>query len=275
VLLKRVVSPLAAALGLVGVVACLAGAYAVWRAGARLDRANERVFAVLDTGLASARDRVRGVRDRVRESRITTARITEGLRDRAGQKVTGRLAAQLEIERRAETLAGHLRTADLWLEASADSVRGVQQVLELGNSVGAPVDPAGLEDVVVLLTSLRGKLLQAEQAVDGIREFTAAGEGESDESRFARVTKLLARILLTIGEVDARLDEAVGRLTEVQAGAQQWKARASRCIVLATVGSYLLLAWIAAGQAALCLCGRKGCRRSRTSADAGGTNAGE
>ena len=171
--------------------------------------------------------------------------------------------SRLEIESRAEKLAGHLQTADSWLETSAESIRSVQQVLELGNSIGAPLDPASLEEVLENITSLRSTLQQTERTVDGIREFTANKEGESEENRLSRVTKLLGRILVTIGEIDTRLEETVTRLSELQADARQLKATTSGYILVTTIGCYVLLAWIAAGQAALCLWGWTNCCPSR------------
>jgi hypothetical protein len=261
---KRIVALLAVVLGLIGTAACLAGGYAVWRLGARLEQANDRAFAVLDRRLATAQDRVRGVQERVRESRLTAARILDRLRERAGDQVNERLASRLDIDARADTLAGHLRTADLWLETATESVRGVRELLELGDLVGAPAYSTAVDDAAAQLAALRAKVLQAKQAVDQIREILTPAEGESEEGRFARVSNLLARILVTVGEIDTRLDECVNRLAEAQAAAGRWEARASRCIAWTTAGCYLVLAWVAAGQAALCVCGGKRIRRSRT-----------
>jgi len=215
--------------------------------------------------LASAQDRVRSVQKRVRESRITTTEIGQSLRDWGTRKTKERLVSQFEIESRAEKLAGHLQTADSWLEISTESVRSVQQVLELGNSMGASLDPASLEEVLEKLTALRSTLQQSERTVDEIREF-AVNKGESDEKRLSRVTKLLGRIVVTIGEIDTRLEEPVTRLSELQTDARQLKTRISHYIFLTALGGSLVLAWIAAGQAALCLCGWKSCCRSRPSA---------
>jgi chromosome segregation ATPase len=262
---RRVAALLALAFGFLGVVACLAGIYVVWLLGSRLEQANKTVFAMVDKGLASAQERVRGVQKRVQESKITSTEIAQRLRDWSARKAEERLVSQFEIESRAEKLAGYLHTADSWLETSIESVRGAQQVLELGNLVGVSVDPTSLEQVVEKLTSLRSTLQQTEETVDGIRKFAANMEGESEENRLSRVTKLVARILLTISELDTRLEEPVTRLSELQTDARQLQARTSNYILLTTIGCYLLLAWIAAGQAALFLCGWKNCCGSRSS----------
>jgi len=69
-----------------------------------------------------------------------------------------------------------------------------------------------------------------------------------------------------VTEVDTRLEESAARLSELQTDAQQLKARTSNYILLTIGGCYLLLAWIAAGQSALCMCGWKNCFRSPSSA---------
>jgi len=265
-LFKRVVWLLSLAFGFLGVTACMAGVYAVWSLGSRLERGNDKVFAMIDKGLASSQERVRGVQMRVKESKIATTEIDQNLRDRLTKRAKEGLGSQLDIESRAEKLAGHLRTADSWLETSTESIRSVQQVLEVGNSVGAPLDPASLEEVLEKLTTVRSALQQSERTVDQIREFTASKEGESEENRVSRLTKLLGRILVRMGEIDTRLEESVTRLAKLRTAARQLNAGVSSYIMLITIGGYLVLAWIVAGQAALWLCGWKNCCRNRSSA---------
>jgi chromosome segregation ATPase len=264
-LFKQVVALLALVAGFLGVVACLAGVYPVWLAGSRLDQTNERIFATLDRGLASAQDRVRGVQGRLRESRIRTNEIAQNIRDWSTSKAKERLVSALEIERRAERLAGGLRTTDQWLESLTESIRAIQQLLELEALVGAPVDPASLNNMLEQFTSIRGVLDEVERSINGVREFAVHRPGESEENRLSRVFKLLASMELTAGAIDTRLEDLANRLSQIQADARQLKARITKYILLTILGSYLVLAWIAAGQAALSLCGWKSCCRSRSS----------
>ena len=209
-MLKRVAAFLALVLGLLGVVACCAGVYAVWLVGSRLERANETVFAAIDRGLAAVEDRVRGVRQRVAESKITTSEVTQKLREWTTKKGKDRLVARFEVESRTEKLAGNLHMADVWLGTSAESVRDTQRLLELGQRLGAGADPASLDEVLERLLCARGKLQEAERAVVELREFATGNVGESEESRLARAAKILARILVTLGEVEPRLEAKRG-----------------------------------------------------------------
>jgi hypothetical protein len=254
-LIKKVLALLALMFGLLGVLACVAGIYAVWRLKSRLDHANEKVFTALDKGLTHARDRVCAVQKRVQDSKITTSEIVEVLRDWTTRKLQERLTAQAALESRVEKLDGYLQTADAWLETASESIRGAGQVLELSQSLGAPVDPALLVALFEKLTWLRTTIQQTEQTVKQIREFTAVKEDE--ENRLARLTKLLGRTLVTVGEMDTRLEEAATRLAQMRDSEQQLQARTGKYLLLASIACCLLLVWIAAGQVALCLAGWK------------------
>src|SRR5438105_794586 len=115
--MNRVAGILAVVLGVLGVAGCAAGAYCVWLVASRLDRANDTVFEAIDRGLGAVQDRVPVVQQRVRDSKVTTAEITEAVRGWAGKKVQDRVVSELEIERRVEKLSGQLQAADLRLEA--------------------------------------------------------------------------------------------------------------------------------------------------------------
>src|SRR5262245_18858965 len=240
-LFNRLAGILALSFGLVGVTGCAAGAYCVWLVWSRLDRANGKFFDAIDRGLGAVQDRVPVVQQRVKDAKFTTAEITDAVRGWAGKKIQERIVTQLEIEGRVETLSGQLQAAALRLDASTEAVLDVRQVIELGQSLGASVDPASTDEVLDQLALLRGKVQQAQQTVDEVRRFAAPGEGESLEDRLVRVAGLLARILLTLSDADRRLDDFAARLSEVRADARQLKERTSRYLLLGSVACYALL----------------------------------
>jgi hypothetical protein len=261
---KRILALLALVFGFLGLIACLAGVYIVLLVGSRLQETNEKVFTAVSKGLVFAQDRLQRVQKRVADSKITDNEIAERIREWGKKEAKERLIAQLDIESRTEKLGGHLQTADLWLDSATESIRGVQQVLELAHSIGAQVDPSSLEESLEKLASIRKMLQETEGEVENIRKLAANKDSETEDSRTARILELLGRVLLTISDIDVRLDEFQGRLTNLQTSALHWKARMHNYILLATVTCNLLVVWIAAGQAALFLTGWKNCRRSRT-----------
>jgi hypothetical protein len=258
-LLKRLAGLVALIFGLVGVVACMGGIYGVCWVSARLQQANDTVFDAVDKGLATAQDRVRAAQRRVNDSKITSAEIKSKLRDWSIKEAKERIVTRLEIDSRTEKLAGGLETADSILEASTTSLRGVQQLLELSGSLGAPVDPVALDDVLEKLKSVQSRVQEIDKTVDQIRAFATAKEGESEDSRLIRITRLVGRMLLMMSEIDTRLEAAVRRLDEMRSDAEQMRARTSRYILLGTIACCAILVWIAAGQVALCMCGWKSC----------------
>jgi hypothetical protein len=260
-LFKRGAALLALSAGSLGIVACGAGGYLVWLAGCRLEQINTKVFVTVDKGLASVQDRVRGVQERVNESKIRTSEIAQNLRDWGAGKAKEKLVATFEIERRAEKLAGQLQLAGQWLETSTESIRGIQRVLELGALIGASADPASLEKVIEELTSIQGRIQEIERSINAVCEFASNQVGESEENRLSRVLKLLASTDIVSGAIDTRLEDSVIRLSRMQADAERLRARISNYITLMTIGGYVAHAWIAAGQAALCLAGWKHCFR--------------
>jgi hypothetical protein len=265
-LFKRIVALLALAAGSFGFVACITAAYPISLVKTRLERTNERVFVTIDKGLASAQDRVREVQERVRESKIRTSEIAPKLRDWRASKAKERLAAAVEIKSPVEKIVGRLQTADQLLQKSMDSIGGIRHALEWLVLIGVPADSISPEKVLEKLTSTQGKLREIERSINGVREFTVNRAGESEDNRLSRVFELLGNTELTAGAIDTPLEDSANHLSQMQADAQQLKARISNYILFTSIGGYLVCAWIAAGQAALCLFGWKNGSRSRSSA---------
>src|SRR5215210_484548 len=96
--IRHVVGGVAVGFGLVGVVVCVAGAYAVWRVQARLDRANDLAFDAVDRGLTAVQERVPLVRERVRRSKVTTGEVTAAVRGWATSEARDRVVSALQIE---------------------------------------------------------------------------------------------------------------------------------------------------------------------------------
>jgi DNA-binding transcriptional MerR regulator len=254
----------ALSLGFLGVITCVAGIAAVWSVGSRLSRANEKVFDAVDKSLAAVRDRVLKTQRRVQELKITSEDIREGLKDWTRKAASERLASRLEVGVKAEQLVLGLQQADLWLEMSGASIQGVQQALEMGSSMGAPIDPALVDPLLEKLAGLRSQLKQATETVDGIRMRAAEmADGAPLEERIDQVVKLALRVAATLGEIDARLGESANKLSEVQAKGLHLKSKTHTYIAIAEIGAVLLIAWMAAGQAVLCLHGWKVYGRNR------------
>lgn len=261
-LLRRFASLLAVLFGFLGILACGAGAYAVWQAAAHLERANQVAFDAADRGLGYAEARVKTAQQRVLEAKITTDEVAQKVGNWSAQKVIERTATRFDLGRKADTLTDRLRLADVWMETSSESLTNLRQVLELAKTFGAKVDPATIDELVRRLATARGAVQQVSSTVTEIRDFANAAEGPSDDSRAAGVARVAARILATVTEVDTRLEAGVTRIAEFRAEAETWRKNVSRAIFWASVACYGLLMWIGAGQFALLRSGWRGLRKS-------------
>jgi hypothetical protein len=263
--LKTLIPLLVFLLGLIGVIACAAAAAIGWSAGSRLSQVNQTAFERIDETLGTVRDRVLDAQRRVQESKVTTEDIQQRLKEFTRKKTSEKLETQLAIEKTTTTLSQGLQQADLWLQLSTTSIQSVQEAFELGNSLGAPVDPTSLEPLIGKLANLQSQLTQVSELVDGVRErATEIAGGEPQEDRIEQAVGLTLRALATLGQVDARLGESADRLFETQTKGQQLKSKTDAYILAARVGFILLIAWMAVGQFSLCRSGWKACRRIST-----------
>jgi hypothetical protein len=272
-MLHRAAALLAMFFGLLGVIGCFLGMYTIWLTGIRLDRANDKIFAVVDRSLAGAGERVVGVQQRIQEARLTTDEIGKLVRDWTGKLVAERAVSLLEIQVKMGRLGQKLEQADLWLETSNDSIQSAQQILETVNSIGAPLNADMVEDAVEKLASLRTKVQEARETIGDIREFVAKfGDVTSPVGQTTHLIRVVARVTVTVVDIDSRLGEVANQLSELQARAGQLKDRTSNYIVRATVVGVLLCAWMATGQVTLCLYGWQTCRQKREGVKASGSS---
>lgn len=269
-LIKRLLGLLAAILGFVGVLVGVAGVPATVSLGSRVNRANDRAFTLVDGALVAAQDRVLTAKSYVHASRITAADFKQAVKECASRQISQEIVSRLQIEDRAEKLSLTLQQAGTCLDTSATLVRGVQQSLELASSLGIPADATVVEAVPEKLLELKGRLQQATETVDRIRESVAAVTiEEPPEDRLARAIQLAAGVVATLGEIDTRLEGLADWLAQKRVAMEQQRARMHTYIVIAVILVLLLFAWWAAGQVALCVygwrcrCNARACDRLR------------
>jgi hypothetical protein len=263
--IRCLASLLALTLGSVGLLACMVGIFGVWLIKSRLDQANETVTVGLDKGLTSIQDRVRDAQRRIQDSKITASTMSQQLRDWSVEKAKERIVTQLDIEAQTNKLAGQLQSADALLKSSTELFQGGREILVIANQLGASVDPVFLDSALAKLDDARSKLQEVEGSVSEVSQLAAVRDDKSEQTRLNRTLKLVTRTLVTIGEIDTRLDQTVTGLSELQTEAQLLSARISNFILFVAVVACLLLLWVAAGQAALCVVMRRRWYQSRSS----------
>jgi len=147
------------------------------------------------------------------------------------------------------------------------SIRSIQQILEMGQSLGAPVDAEVFAPLLEKLSTLREGLEQTTDRVAGISQHAAGiKEGEPIQDRVKQAMDLLIKVVATLTELDSRLGESADKLAELQADGQQLKAKTHWYIFLARLGAMLLIAWMAVGQVFMCRYGAKQLRQEHPKA---------
>jgi len=114
------------------------------------------------------------------------------------------------------------------------------------------VDPALVDPFLEKVNALRGRVSESTETVDAIRtRIQAVATGESLEERLGRLAQLTLRVVLTLGDIDARLGEVADGLVASRSRAQGMRERLGRYILLAEIGAFVLVAWMAVGQISL------------------------
>jgi len=264
---KRILPGLALISGGLGVATCAAGSVAVWAVGSRLSHVNQTVFEGINGSLATVHERVLSAQQRTQSLKLTTAEIRQGLEDRTRQEASQRVASRLDLESKAARVGAGLQEVDDLLELAGTTVESIRQAMSLGRSLGAPMDPSLVDNLPEQISSLQSQLEKAAVTVNGIRDAAAritAGPTRPDQLK--QLVSWAVRAVATLGDIDVRLSKAVDRLAAAQSRSRQLTALSHRWIVTGQLGAMLLTAWMAAGQAALCVLGwRHSGRLSRNS----------
>lgn len=139
--------------------------------------------------------------------------------------VSGRVIA-LEEERdraleEAERLAGRLQQTEARLAESQEQTRHLAATLEALEEEGAPPAGADVEALEAEITTLRESLIEAEEAM----AMAAAGEGELSTEW----------VMLTITRYSGELEEAQGRIAELQEELARRESDESEAVVTSLV----------------------------------------
>ncbi|MCE9554661.1 MAG: hypothetical protein K8T91_14995 [Planctomycetes bacterium] len=265
----RVLASIVVALGLIGIVVCVAGCVTVWIAGSRLDRASTNVFEMIDYSLSSAEGRVARLQQRALDARISANEIRQGVEDWAKKEAGQYVAGRLKLAEKTERLSAGLQQTDLLLEVSLESLQRARRAAELSSTLGAHLDPEGIDHTAGKLALLQAKVQEAIKVVQKVREHLDSEEGDSKAIR-EQVLRLVARIAITLGEADQFLEGVVDRLARLRAQSSRLQTQVGRSIVAVEIALSLLAAWMVAGQVMLCRWGWPRCRQvtstGRTSA---------
>lgn len=262
--LKRIASLALISLGAVGVIACVAAACAVWSVRGSVSQRTSKAFDTIDGLLVVVDDRVAKARERTEHARITLRDLEQALTTWSKREARERLAARLDIEKKAERVSTALADADHWLEVSASSLTLARQALEIGNAAGASLNLGPIDKLHEMVQSWRSELAKAAELAARVRDGVAGTDDEpSLRERFEQALRLALRVVATVSSLGDRLQGFEARVTDVRSRVEQLQTRTLRTILWVAVGSTAVLVWMAIGQGSLCALGWRGLRRNR------------
>lgn len=238
--------------GFVGVVGCVVFIAASWYVCSQLHQANDRVFEVLDGSLAAVRTRVLDSQAQVQRSATAAEELGGAVQGWEARSEVPQLAARLQLADQADRLALALQEADQWLRVSVVSLQGLEEALQVGVSLGIPIDATLVTPAVERIEELRDRLgqpLRTVQQIDARAKEFAAGEALTERSR--QMLELATRVAATLTEVQERMGEFVDTIEAIQTKGQTLQGRIRTYIHAARACVILLFVWMAAGQVAL------------------------
>ncbi len=238
-------------LGLLGVVACLAGAVGVWLLGSRLQQVNSQVFGKVDQLVVQLDRRAAQTRDATVETRKLVEHFQQTLRDSAKDFIAERVTARPEIDNLERRLTAALERADGLVQVSVASAELIEQLLATVDA-GAPeghADRQASSDLMAAIRSTSESLVDAsERLADVQRRLAEMRRNQGVDVNLTQITKLLLGIVSKLDAVQqqiavfrVRLDETRQRLGHLQRRIRSW-VFAGQSLIL------LLIAWGGAGQ---------------------------
>jgi len=249
---KRFLCLLAILAGALGLIGCVAATLLTWQVRQRVTQATDRVFAATDESLDQVIQRLSRTRDRVHSLRLTSNEVRDSVKNWTAAKVEGGLKKQLASEARANRIAGGLDQADQWVEISESSMQLALRAMEIGHSLGFPMNLDRADVPLTDLRSLREDFAQARESLEGIRaHLSQPDSNQESRDRIGKIVAASARVIGTLGMIDSRLDslvETVERIARKLKSAQDttngWRGLIACCIIA-------VVCWMAIGQASL------------------------
>ncbi|HEY3395300.1 MAG TPA: hypothetical protein VGK58_21545, partial [Lacipirellulaceae bacterium] len=158
-----------AALGVTGIVVCLAGIVCIWLAASRLQRVNSEVFGKLDQLVAQVDRRADQARDAVGDTRDLVDELKQTLHDSASDLVAERVASRPEIDNLEQRLASAMERADGLVELSTSTAELIEQLLvSLGDF--ASKRNLNLRDSTELMSSIQSARQSLANASDQLSD---------------------------------------------------------------------------------------------------------
>jgi len=264
---KRLLGLGLSALGVLGIVICLAGIGGVWIAGSRLQRVNSQVFRRADELVVQVDQRAAQAREAVGGTRELVDQLKQRLQESAPELPAERVASLPEIDDLQRRLAAAMERADGLVQLSASTAELIEQMLAIVGSIAAErnVDLKSASGLTPTMRSARESLANVSERLGDVqRRLTDLQRKRDVDVHLSEIGRLSLGIVAKLDVVQkqiavfrTRLDETRSRLGELQ-GRIRWWILAGQWLIV------LLIAWGGAGQVCLLLQGSRLVRTPRS-----------
>jgi hypothetical protein len=250
-------------LGALGMGLSVAAGLGVWYFESRINHAREQVYRRVDEAFIAIRGRLEEVESLAARSKITLEEVEERLRERTRDAATQRVATKFDVEGKVEQLAVSLQKTEEMLALSQETVAHVRQLLEVGDELGFGWNASSVDPLLARLAELKADLTRAGDTAESLRQRLDEDSGEKTPAgRLEQAATIVARLVVTLGQLDRRLATLEGSLTDLQRSMRDRSAQGhARLIAVAAVATLFML-WMGAGQFCLWRWARS-CKSSR------------
>lgn len=246
-------------LGSLGSIICALAIVIMVFVGFRLHQTNTALFARIDGFMILANDSVRDAQQVLDQSKQTVESLTEGVNAIARSEARQEISNRLQFDEKTARVSEAFQQADQWLEGALAASDDIQELLELGQTLGLSTDPSRLARLETELTEMRARLAEAIEQVHGVRQWVVPSIDERAETRrdAKPAVELMLKVVATLSDVDTRLGSTMEKLSKLQPRMDRLGLKLQRWITAATIIVCLLIGWMGLGQWFVCAHGLK------------------
>ncbi len=246
-------------LGSIGSIVCVISIVIVAFAGTRLQQTNASLFSRLDEFMEVASNKVLDAQQVLDQSKLTAERLNEGLHEFTKREAREEIVDRLDLEGKTTHISQAFQQADQLLARAAVASDDIQELLELGQTLGLSTDPSRLEPLEAELVEMRSKLADAIEQVGEVRRWTGPADQEGEKNEAAQ---LVVGIVATLSNIDARLGSTLEAISGLKSRLDRLGSKLQWWSAAATVVVCLMIGWMGLGQAFVCAHGWKRYRQA-------------
>lgn len=258
--MRRLVGYLGVALGVFGVVVCVAATVGAWTVYSHASRQTATFYRAV----SQAVDQVEVRLNKTQLGIETVEKMVASFRADISEKLAAQVFDRLPFESRAESIAVRLQRVEDGLEFVASLLQKVGAVENIPHSFGKKADTAKLEQLIAEVGELQKRATEMSATFEDIRRQVAAAAGKEQLAEVIdRAMGKTLPVMQTTRVMNDRLLRLSGRVADAKAAFSRSESAVLRDLWWATWGLTFTLGLMAPSQVALCVMAWRFARRRR------------